>query len=121
MAIQPTGSLTPPPLPTSPDGTAVSAAPKTAAPVQTSEAVHQAAAVPTMEQLAAAVKNINDSLQQHARGLEFAVDSESERVVVKIIDQDTKQVLRQIPSEEALELAKALDQAQQGMLIRQKA
>ncbi|MFC6521248.1 flagellar protein FlaG [Undibacterium arcticum] len=40
--------------------------------------------------------------------------------MVKVVDQRTQEVIRQMPSPEALEIAKALDKMQ-GLLIRQKA
>jgi flagellar protein FlaG len=40
--------------------------------------------------------------------------------VVKVIDQNTQEVVRQIPSKEALEIAKSLDKMR-GLLIRQTA
>ncbi|MFD2272939.1 flagellar protein FlaG [Undibacterium arcticum] len=39
--------------------------------------------------------------------------------MVKVVDQRTQEVIRQMPSPEALEIAKALDKMQ-GLLIRQK-
>ena len=47
------------------------------------------------------------------------VDSESDRVVVRIVDTQTKQTIRQIPSEEMLAISKSLDQLT-GLLIQQK-
>jgi len=79
------------------------------------------AAEPSREQLSAAVKKINESMSASAQSLQFSIDQDSERIVVKVIDQDTKQVVRQIPSAEALEIAKSIDQMQQGLLLRQKA
>jgi uncharacterized FlaG/YvyC family protein len=67
-----------------------------------------------------AVSDINKSLQDRGQDLRFSIDSDSKRVVVKIIDQNTSQVLRQIPSEEALEISKSLDKLQ-GLLIKQNA
>lgn len=43
-----------------------------------------------------------------ASGLEFAVDDELGRVVVKVVDAETREVLKQFPSEEALALARSL-------------
>ena len=40
--------------------------------------------------------------------------------MVKVIDRSTKEVIRQIPSKEMLELAQALERLQ-GLLIRQQA
>lgn len=84
--------------------------------------VQQPATVPDMGLVSQAVKNINKLLQDALppQNLEFTVDEGSDRTVVKVVDQKTKEVLRQIPSEEVLELAKALDLSQ-GLLIRQKA
>ncbi len=59
-------------------------------------------------------------MKSMSQDLEFSIDEDSDRTVVKIIDQKTKEVLRQIPSPEALAIAKALDQAK-GLLIQQKA
>lgn len=88
--------------------------------VQTVNAVQQAAEVPTLGQLSDAVKRINDTMKKLSQNLEFSVDSDNHRTIVKVVDQETKDVIRQIPSPEALEIAKALDQLQ-GLLIRQKA
>lgn len=74
-----------------------------------------------MSQLTQAIKSINKALQEQAQGVEFSLDSDSHRTIIKVVDQNTKEVLRQIPSEEALEIAKALGGTQQGLLIRQKA
>jgi flagellar protein FlaG len=79
--------------------------------VQTANAVQQAATPPSMDQVKQAVDEINKSAQYNSRGLEFSVDDESERTIVKVIDKQTKDVIRQIPSEEALAIAQSLDQA----------
>lgn len=52
--------------------------------------------------------------------INFAIDSKSGVPVVKIIDHSTKDVIRQIPSEEAISLAMALDKLQ-GLFVREKA
>ncbi|MGZ3158827.1 MAG: flagellar protein FlaG [Burkholderiaceae bacterium] len=77
--------------------------------------------VPTLAQVTQAVNSINQAMQSMSRDLEFSVDEDTKETVVKIVDQKTKEVLRQIPSVEALAIAKAIDQAQQGLLIKQKA
>lgn len=91
-----------------------------ATPVQTVNAVQQTAQIPSMGQVNNALKQINETLKNLSQSLEFSVDSDSEQVVIKVIDQQTKEVIRQIPTEEALEIAKALDRVQ-GLLIRQTA
>ncbi|MDY7537133.1 flagellar protein FlaG [Undibacterium sp. RTI2.1] len=94
---------------------------KAATPLDTSLAVTPAGKTQaTREQVEAAVKDINKSLQSSSQGLEFSIDPDSKHVVVKLIDQQTKQVLRQIPNEEVLEISKSLDKLQ-GLLIKQSA
>ena len=75
---------------------------------------------PSAEQLSQAVKNINSALQVRAQDLEFSVDSDSARLIVTVTDKNTKEVIRQMPSKEAMEIAKALDHLQ-SLLIRQTA
>lgn len=94
-----------------------------ATPLETASAVKAAAAVPTLDQVSQAVSQLNQSSQAKAQGLEFSIDKDSKRTIVKVIDQTTKEVLRQIPSPEALEIAKSLDNNSktQGLLIKQTA
>lgn len=71
-------------------------------------------------QLSEAIALVQDFTQSLAKELTFDIDDDSGRTVVKVIDTSTNEVLRQIPSEEMLGIAKALDQIQ-GLLIKQKA
>ncbi len=71
-------------------------------------------------ELADAVARITDHMQVVRRNLQFDLDSSSGKMVVKIVDAQTKQVVRQIPSEEVLQLAKHLEQVQ-GLLFKAKA
>lgn len=91
-----------------------------AAAVQTEAAVTQAAAVPSTEQLQEAIKSINRTLKGVNQDLEFSIDSDTRRTILKVVDQQTGEVIRQLPSEEALEIAKALDRLQ-GLLLSDKA
>ncbi|SCY07411.1 flagellar protein FlaG [Nitrosospira sp. Nl5] len=52
--------------------------------------------------------------------LEFSIDPDTGRAVVKIIDSATRDLVRQIPMEEMLVLAKSLDQLK-GLLLHTKA
>lgn len=91
-----------------------------ATPVESNKAVERAGATPSLEKLTQVVQNINKSLQSFSQDLEFSVDSESDRTIVKLVDRKTKEVIRQIPSEETLEIAKYIDNVR-GMLIKQQA
>jgi flagellar protein FlaG len=124
MQIQPTGAVAQS-ASRAPEHTAVAAeqaaaALKSASAVSTADAVEQNGAVSPAPPLNDALKNINKSMQALGQNLEFSVDADTDRTIVKVIDQDTKEVIRQMPTAEALEIAKALDRVQ-GLLIRQKA
>lgn len=88
--------------------------------VQTVDAVRTAAPAISVEQVKQAVQDINQSMQSLARGLEFTIDANTQRPVVRVVDMETRELIRQIPSAEVLEIAKTLDQVL-GMLIRQQA
>lgn len=72
-----------------------------------------------------AVREINDYVQNLQRELNFSYDKSAGRTVIKVTDSDGK-VIRQIPPDEALALARHLrdvldkDQAQ-GLLMKVKA
>ena len=87
--------------------------------VETANAIKGA---PSLEQVNRAVSELNKSPQARSQGLEFSIDTDSKRTVVRVIDQSTKEVLRQIPTPEALEIAKAMEaKSTKGVLIQQTA
>ena len=55
-----------------------------------------------------------------ASNLAFEIDDDTGRTIIKITEASTGELIRQIPSEEMLEIAKALDRLQ-GLLVKQKA
>jgi flagellar protein FlaG len=67
-----------------------------------------------------AVKDINEFFQNVNRTLEFNVDQDSGRMVVQIKDSETKKVIRQIPPEYVIKLAKQLGEVK-GLLFEEKA
>jgi flagellar protein FlaG len=62
------------------------------------------------ERLTSAVSQLNDYVQNVQRDLQFEVDNELGQTIVKVVDQKTQQVIRQIPDELALRLAEKLQQ-----------
>lgn len=52
--------------------------------------------------------------------IKFTVDDETGMSIVKVVDKATDQVIRQIPSEEMVAIAKTLDKLQ-GLLFKDKA
>jgi flagellar protein FlaG len=83
-------------------------------------ALPRAEPAPSAEKLTEALKSINSALQLRSQDLEFSVDSESHRTIVTVTDKTTHEVIRQMPTKEALEIAKALDHLQ-SLLIKQTA
>ena len=72
------------------------------------------------QNLQSSIDALNEFIKPQNTSLEFSIDDESGTVVVKVTDKETKEVIKQFPSEEALELAKALDKLK-GLLVQQKA
>jgi flagellar protein FlaG len=58
-----------------------------------------------------AVQQIEKFVQSIKRNLEFSIDEQSGKVIVKVIASETGEIVRQIPSAEALKLADSLNNA----------
>ena len=69
---------------------------------------------PSSSEVKQAVNDINDYLQNINRELRFRVDDALSlgRTVVTIIDSETQETIREFPSEEALALARRLQEEQ---------
>jgi len=76
--------------------------------------------VPTPEQIKQAIVVANRALKSVTNNLEFAHDPSTGKTVVSVIDAGTREVIRQIPSEEMLAIARAVDRLQ-GALLKAKA
>lgn len=72
------------------------------------------------EALESAVREINASMAQQSIGVRFEVDGETDRLVVKVVDRASGELIRQIPSEEVLRIAKLLGKVP-GVLVSQNA
>lgn len=57
-----------------------------------------------------AVDELNKHVLTVGRALRFSVDRESGHTIIKVMDRETEQIVRQIPPEEAIALAKFLHQ-----------
>lgn len=73
-----------------------------------------------VEKVQEAIVRINQTVQSLVTHLEFAIDTDTQRSVVKVIDNRTQEILRQFPSEEVLQIAKALDNFT-GLLLKDQA
>ncbi|PAU65652.1 flagellar biosynthesis protein FlaG [Pseudomonas sp. PIC25] len=88
------------------------AEPTAAASAEASEAERSSnvAAGVSRDQLEEAVSSIQEFVQSVRRDINFSLDDGSGRIVVKVTDAASGDVIRQIPSEEALKLAESLSE-----------
>jgi len=52
--------------------------------------------------------------------LQFSIDEDTGKTIIKVMDVHTEEVIRQIPTEEAVKIARTLDKVQ-GLLFNGKA
>lgn len=107
-----------------PTGPAATAETRQAPPPQAAPAAHaepkEQKTEPSHDQLQQAVEQMRQAIQARNNNLQFSVDKETGKTVVRVVDAQNGETIRQIPSEEALALSKSLDKLQ-GLLLSQKA
>ena len=69
------------------------------------------------EQVKDAVSKLNDYVQSTERTLDFQMDEESGKTVIKVYDTLSAELIRQIPNELALELAQNLNDEEPSLLF----
>ena len=72
------------------------------------------------EPLEEVVSDLNNLVRELHRELQFSVDEDSGETVIKVIDKETDEIVRRIPSEEIMELRRRLQQAT-GVIFRDSA
>ena len=75
---------------------------------------------PDIGEVQKALEEVEKAVAPMAQSLQFSLDKDSGKTVVKVMDTDTNEVIRQIPSEEVLAISKAVDKLK-GLLIKQQA
>jgi flagellar protein FlaG len=76
---------------------------------------------PSPEQLKSAVETLNTVLKLSNNSLEFSIDDETHKPIVKLVDTVTGELIRQYPSDETLAISRSIDSFQQGFLLKQEA
>lgn len=61
------------------------------------------------QRVATAVARLNDYVQSYQRDLTFTVDEELGKPIVRVIDSSTQEVIRQIPNDVTIRLARNLN------------
>jgi len=64
------------------------------------------------ETIQAAARTIDSFVRDMGRSLDFRVDSSSGKQIVRVSNPDTGEVVRQIPNEEAVQIARSLNYLQ---------
>ena len=78
---------------------------------------------PTKDQVEQAAARIKEVLRGTTSHLEFEIDpdlNKMDKVVIKILNGESGEVIRQIPAQELVDLAKHLDDSK-GLLVREHA
>ena len=75
---------------------------------------------PTREQVKEAVEQIQRDIEAKSTDLRFTVDPATGKTIVSVVDSQTQEVVRQIPTEEIMKLARWIDRMQ-GLLVNGKA
>lgn len=73
-----------------------------------------------LDKLTQVAAELSDMMSMMRKGLAFKVDENSGQAVVTVLDRDTGDVIRQMPSEEALKLAEKLSEVT-GLLMKTEA
>ncbi len=60
-----------------------------------------------------AVSRINEFVQNQQRTIRFSIDEESGRDVIRVLDKQTEELIRQIPRDEILVIARRLEELQE--------
>ncbi|MCK2043969.1 flagellar protein FlaG [Chromohalobacter sp. TMW 2.2308] len=68
----------------------------------------------TMSELAKPIDRVNDVMR--AYNVQFELSEYEGRIVTRIVDRESRELIRQIPSEEVLRIAETLEQ-RQGRLV----
>lgn len=92
-----------------------------ATPLKAAAAPQGNAVQPSSEQLSAAVTKLNEFVQNTQRTLSFSVDKDTGTTVVKVFDTSTNELIRQIPTEEMLQLAADIDKQTASLFVKERA
>ena len=75
---------------------------------------------PDAVQLQQSLQEINQELASFSISVQFELDPEYKDLIVKVVDQETGKLIRQMPSEDVVRMSKALENLK-GLLFSQAA
>ena len=119
--IKQLGNVPPPVVALTTERAAPAAGAKLASVAAAAQSVAAATPPARSDEVRKAANQVNEALKGTASSdLQFSVEGENKDVVVRVVDSQTKEVIRQIPSEEMVAISKAMDNLS-GLLVQQKA
>lgn len=89
--------------------------------VQTTAHVASLGKTPSAGQLSKLIEDMQKKIATYSPELQFSIDQSSGKTIVRMTDKSTNTLLWQFPSEEAMQVAKELDQYQRGLVVNRKA
>ncbi len=92
-----------------------------AAPAAVQAAPKAVKAALSSDELKHLASEIQRKVSSIASDLQFSVDEETGKDLIRVTDRTTKKIVWQFPSEEALKITKALDQYQKGVMLNHRA
>jgi flagellar protein FlaG len=90
------------------------------APLQGEKEASDSEAEPTNVDMERVVVDVEQYVQNIRRNLNFSIEDDLGKTVIKVVDAETDELIRQIPSEEFLEIARALEKTK-GLLMKSEA
>lgn len=81
----------------------------------------EAKGAPTNEQLHRMLDKANKAMDKANSSLEFSVDDSTNKKIIKVTEANSGKLIMQFPSEEMLSITRAIDHAQKGVLVKEKA
>ncbi|WP_426147327.1 flagellar protein FlaG [Polaromonas sp. DSR2-3-2] len=78
------------------------------------------AAKPTTKQIQESLQEINKVMAGLSISVQFKIDPDYKELIVKVVDQDSGKLIRQIPTEDVVKMSKAMDNLK-GLLFAQSA
>ena len=117
--IKQLGNVPPPVVAMTPERAAPAAGAKLASVAAAAQSAAAATPPARSDEVRKAANQVNEALKGTASSdLQFSVEGDNKQVVVRVVDSQTKEVIRQIPSEQMVAISKAMDNLS-GLLVQQ--
>ncbi len=76
---------------------------------------------PSLQEVIQISERLNETIQTIQRDISFSVDDSLGEVIIKVIDRETQETIRQIPSEEMLNISRNIEEVKSLLFDKIKA